>query len=937
MRNPYNFLPHFMSPVTGRILSIPDYVLIGGDDTVARPDPIIIDLSLDLINMRTDINKMLQASVILNFPSSEFQVGQVLSELDNGFLYNTGGVLSSHEIVLEDFDLTYKYLVIGNSDNKVSEVRRINYDNIAISQKKLLTGDSSGNAQEVQLIDIDNLPSLQALEIEGIGAYQVWVGTNSGRPEPSYGISIELAALTAKLEIGAFIMRNGLIVSYPNAQFLTNLSDGIVKKVSGGALANAEINVDYLSPDLPDGELFIGKSGKATATKQIDKSNMFDIDSDHLIIGGPSKEVVLTKTIKTTNIALSKNYLIRGNADGVGEQVIRLDFQQAPALKNGYIYLGSGSEGTVVESDILTKAKFVIMNDTKPDDLPASVIIGQLENNLLAKEGEAIINAKLSKGYLFVGGDGDKVTQSKNISMDALPDLTKGKIFLGNDSNRPVESSALDNKFLVFDATPTNLPNAVSLSSVTDDFIAKSGDTIINATITKGRLISGADDNKIIEIEKIDFSNFPDGTEDNLITFNSSKRPIQILTIKDKNMMPLPNGKIYFGTESTVPTTKGLQEKYLFTGDSGGNVSEVLRLDIENYVNLSKNHIHVGNDSNRPVETKLSDVAAPVDAKYILQTANSSLSSAQALDMLGGVDPRILKATSSGVIQVAIKDTDYASKETLEELRDETKGYRDEAQTFKNEAQTAKTGAETAKTAAEAAKVEAQTQAGLAQGHALNAQTQALASQTSATASAASASAAAGSATAAAGSAATAAGSAAAAAGSASSAANSSFTAGVSAAAAAGSAGAAGLSAAAAAGNAEEAGDYRDEAEEFKNNAAYSAGQSEIFSLLSESYKNDSLTYSINSANSASASAVSATASEAALAAFLATNIILTGDVSGSGLPTAPISTTFTPNPSFSGTSHLKLPTGTTAERPASPVVGMIRFNSTTSKLELYK
>lgn len=35
------------------------------------------------------------------------------------------------------------------------------------------------------------------------------------------------------------------------------------------------------------------------------------------------------------------------------------------------------------------------------------------------------------------------------------------------------------------------------------------------------------------------------------------------------------------------------------------------------------------------------------------------------------------------------------------------------------------------------------------------------------------------------------------------------------------------------------------------------------------------------------------------------------------------------------GTSALKLPVGTTAQRP-TPVVGMIRYNSTTSLVEVY-
>lgn len=39
----------------------------------------------------------------------------------------------------------------------------------------------------------------------------------------------------------------------------------------------------------------------------------------------------------------------------------------------------------------------------------------------------------------------------------------------------------------------------------------------------------------------------------------------------------------------------------------------------------------------------------------------------------------------------------------------------------------------------------------------------------------------------------------------------------------------------------------------------------------------------------------------------------------------------------FSGTSHLKVPTGTEAQRPASPSNGMIRYSTTLDKFEGYK
>ena len=41
-------------------------------------------------------------------------------------------------------------------------------------------------------------------------------------------------------------------------------------------------------------------------------------------------------------------------------------------------------------------------------------------------------------------------------------------------------------------------------------------------------------------------------------------------------------------------------------------------------------------------------------------------------------------------------------------------------------------------------------------------------------------------------------------------------------------------------------------------------------------------------------------------------------------------------NTTVSDTGFLKLPAGTTAQRPASPVTGMVRFNTTLGYAEVY-
>ena len=38
----------------------------------------------------------------------------------------------------------------------------------------------------------------------------------------------------------------------------------------------------------------------------------------------------------------------------------------------------------------------------------------------------------------------------------------------------------------------------------------------------------------------------------------------------------------------------------------------------------------------------------------------------------------------------------------------------------------------------------------------------------------------------------------------------------------------------------------------------------------------------------------------------------------------------------FSGTSAVKIPSGTTAQQPGTPVVGMLRFNTSKNQVEVY-
>lgn len=135
------------------------------------------------------------------------------------------------------------------------------------------------------------------------------------------------------------------------------------------------------------------------------------------------------------------------------------------------------------------------------------------------------------------------------------------------------------------------------------------------------------------------------------------------------------------------------------------------------------------------------------------------------------------------------------------------------------------------------------------------------------------------------------------------------------------SAGAAGISAGAAAASAFAAGISAGSASSSASDAqrsANSAANSSLNAAASASNANISANNAANSANEA----------QAYLNTLLNTGLTLQGDVSGGGLLSMPIVTTFKPNPVFTGNSSMTMPAGNSMQRPNALIPGMIRFNT---------
>ena len=187
----------------------------------------------------------------------------------------------------------------------------------------------------------------------------------------------------------------------------------------------------------------------------------------------------------------------------------------------------------------------------------------------------------------------------------------------------------------------------------------------------------------------------------------------QALSALDDGLIKNVSGVLAIAVANTDYLSPSLASGKLWIGSEANLATPQPTIAVANLPNLSEGTVWQGDANNRPVEVTIA--IAPIDARYILQQPDSSLTHAQSLNQLIGLDPKILKATADGTIEVAIPDQDYATKETLERLAAEAQTSADEAAVSAEEATgaaTEATGAATEATGAAATASGAATAAG---------------------------------------------------------------------------------------------------------------------------------------------------------------------------------------------------------------------------------
>lgn len=77
----FDVLHNFISPVTGRILVDSNYIIVGNSIGVGVPSLILVDIRLDIIQIRSNYNTLVDAAFIIKSPNSQIPNAEILEDL----------------------------------------------------------------------------------------------------------------------------------------------------------------------------------------------------------------------------------------------------------------------------------------------------------------------------------------------------------------------------------------------------------------------------------------------------------------------------------------------------------------------------------------------------------------------------------------------------------------------------------------------------------------------------------------------------------------------------------------------------------------------------------------------------------------------------------------------------------------------------------------
>lgn len=421
MKNYPGYLDLFISPVSGLInisgkQSIaPNYTWIGNRNNVAIESPILIDIRLDLIQIR---KKLGTTPFVLQTATQGFDNSQALDEVPNGLIMNADGFIVPAS-------LTHNYFWIGDENNRPVESNKF---------------------------PIGALPDLLFQNI--------WIGDNTNRPVPNQRIgNINLPPFTTdnvSVNLGIYNLYTGGTVNVAN--FMGD----------PGPVASTTLRVDPSNlPNLSKGKIWIGVVNSTQPTISIDTTPPYF----HVTAGSLNWDALGASDDShgiPAEIGLNANQLFVGNSDNSGQitATVILNIANMANLTNNKFWVGNSSNRPV-ESDTLPESGL-------PDLTYKNIWVGNTSNRPVAQIILYIDNmANLSTGKLWTGDSGNRPIETQTITIDNFPDLTSGNIWRGDSMNRPEESpdlSNLENRVTDLETRVTSLETRVT--AVEADIVA---------------------------------------------------------------------------------------------------------------------------------------------------------------------------------------------------------------------------------------------------------------------------------------------------------------------------------------------------------------------------------------------------------------------------------------------------------------------------------
>lgn len=333
------FTDFFMSPVTGRIIlpMMPDlpknYVWLGDRGDRPLPSPVIIDLRLEIIDIR---NRLSRTRFILQAPSPHFDSSQALNELVPGILKHNEGIVSI-AFPWVDYvppELPYRNIWLGDIDNFPTATGRIWDDGVGHGN---LPAYTPLNYKQIWRMDIAGVPVLSTdlSDLEG----RVTI-----TEEEIITINEELGTLLTLPYQNVFI---GNMANVPTAYpriFVNNLPTMLS---SDSDLLDGAYNLYRGSPD----PMILGQP---EIVKTLHITNMADLTVGHLWIG--------------TNSTAPLNY----GANRPVEIVI-LPLANMANLPHNKIWRGDGGDRPVPVDDLTNLEIRVTNNETSITDILSNI------------------------------------------------------------------------------------------------------------------------------------------------------------------------------------------------------------------------------------------------------------------------------------------------------------------------------------------------------------------------------------------------------------------------------------------------------------------------------------------------------------------------------------------------------------------------------------